>query len=306
MSEDRSGNSPQHCFPLSPALIIEDPDFAYHFTAPPPLALQFDASPFSDDASLFLQFAVSKFQRDDDNLENSFVKPSYFTSPFPEALSELEPDHDPDEGASPRTQAVRRRQRAIAKPRPPGKPLSPSKIKIKGCGCQTSNCLRRYCKCFSARGYCYEGCGCVDCFNTPEYETERQLVIEKTQEICRGSFAPKILQTYKGARINAEGCRCKSGCRSKHCVCSKNGVGCSPICRCAACGNAKVDLEPEEVRKYFRLPLRTKERLLISSTTQGSTDDKSQEVNSPVFGKKTTVVFFAKADAETRISQLPQ
>jgi hypothetical protein len=61
-----------------------------------------------------------------------------------------------------------------------------------------------------------------------------------------------------------------------------------------------------EVRKYFRPPTRTKERILISSTPLGSTEEKSLEVLSPVAGKKTTVVFFPKADAETRISQLPQ
>ncbi len=304
MSEDRFGNSSQYCFPLSPTLIFEDYDFPCQFTTQPPVPFDFHACPFSDDASLFLQFSASKFQTDDDTLENSFVKPSYFTSPFPEAPSDPEPNSD--EEVSPRNLTIRSRHKAIAKVKPSGQPLSPSKIKIKGCGCKTSNCLRRYCKCFSARGYCYEGCGCVDCFNTAEYETERQVVIEKTQEICQSSFSPKILTTESGARINSEGCRCKSGCRSKHCLCSKNGVGCSPICRCQACENDKIDLEPMEVRKYFRPPTRTKERILISSTPLGSTEEKSLEVLSPVAGKKTTVVFFPKADAETRISQLPQ
>lgn len=303
MSEDRHLSFPAYCFPPSPTHIIDDSDPPFQFACQSPLPFEYEANPFADEPCNFYQFALSKFQGDDDFLENSFVKPSYFSSPPPQPSSE--PDSGSDDCAdsvSPRTQEVRRRHKTIAKTRSPELTISASKIKLRGCGCLTSNCLRRYCKCFSGQGYCSEGCGCVDCFNTAEYETERQVVIVKTKEICRTSFTPKILQTESGAKINAEGCRCKSGCKSQHCLCSKNGVGCSPICRCEGCVNSKVNLEPAEVRKYYRSPLRTKDKILISSAPLGATDEKTVEVVSPLAGKKTTVVFFPKADSETRIS----
>lgn len=303
MSEDRQ--SQNRCFPPSPAVYLDDPDVYATYTYQPPVPFEFELCPFSDEPLSFYNFTSTMFPGDDFDPENPFVKPSYFTThpPSLQVLPDLPSEPNSDSESPSKLHDSTTRRKAIAKARmTPGN--SPTKIKVRGCGCQTSNCLRRYCKCFSNRGYCYEGCGCVDCFNTPEYEKERQLVIQKTEEICKTSFEPKIRTTDTGIKINAEGCRCKSGCKSKHCLCSKNGVGCSPICRCKACENAKVELEPAEVRKYFRVPLRTKERILISSDALATGGEKL-EVSSPQPGKKTTVVFFPKADTETRISHYP-
>lgn len=307
MSEDHNSRCAGLGQPSSPPYFADYCDLPAHFSPQPPVPREFDACPFSDDSCLYFQLAVTKYQKEIDLLENSFQLPSYLTSaplePFPDPASDEY--EDLPESAPPTPLEPTGRHKSISKARTADSSATPARIKLRGCGCLTSNCLRRYCKCFSGRGYCSEGCGCVDCFNTAEYEEERQLVIRKTEEICRASFAPKVLQTDSGAWINAEGCRCKSGCKSKHCLCSKNGVGCSPICKCSSCDNHKVDLEPAEVRKYFRSPLRTKERILITSSPMGSHEDKRVELVTPPAGKKTTVFFFAKADAETRISGSP-
>lgn len=195
-----------------------------------------------------------------------------------------------------------KRRKVITKPKPAKSTIQGANLRLKGCGCQTSNCLRLYCKCFGKQGYCGEGCECVECFNTREFESQRRLVIEKTLEICRTSFAPKVTTTETGVQINAEGCRCKSGCRSKHCLCSKNGVGCSPICRCSGCRNDKIELSQEEVKRYYRNPLRTKERLLFNSTPSSKSEDLPESSLAQTTDRRTTVVVFKKADEETIVS----
>lgn len=232
-----------------------------------------------------------------------FVKQSYFTVLSPEEP----PDSDSDfsDQTSQQADGPSNRQKKISKPKTqiPATPLEQIRIRIRGCGCQTSNCLRRYCKCFSSKGYCGDGCGCTDCFNTSEFEDQRKAVIEKTQEINHTSFEPKIASTKAGIKINVEGCRCKSGCRSKLCQCSKNGVGCSPICKCSGCVNEKVDLEPEEVRLLFRNPIRTKERILIASAPLGKSLHQMPPSEVTTNGLKMTVVVFNRVEAETSYSR---
>lgn len=195
-----------------------------------------------------------------------------------------------------------KRRKTITKPKQTKTTIQGANVRLKGCGCQTSNCLRLYCKCFGTQGYCGEGCECVECFNTREFESQRQVVIEKTLEICRSSFAPKVTITETGVQLNAEGCRCKSGCRSKHCLCSKNGIGCSPICRCLGCKNEKIDLSQEEVKRYYRNPLRTKERILFNSTPSSKSDDGAEPSFVETPNRRTTIVVFKKADEETIVS----
>ena len=46
-----------------------------------------------------------------------------------------------------------------------------NKIKAVTCNCKNSQCLKLYCDCFSAMGYCDPSvCSCQGCSNTPENE----------------------------------------------------------------------------------------------------------------------------------------
>ena len=36
-----------------------------------------------------------------------------------------------------------------------------------------------------------------------------------------------------------QGCKCKTGCNSKRCKCTKTGLQCGPSCQCANCKNIK-------------------------------------------------------------------
>jgi hypothetical protein len=141
-------------------------------------------------------------------------------------------------------------------------------IKGVGCSCNKSKCLRLHCKCFSKLGYCGPNCGCVDCGNVPEFNTERNYVIEQTKKIFPYAFESKIVSSENNYSLNSRGCRCKTGCNKHYCECFKNGVGCSPICKCNSCKNTKLEIAVEEVRTHFEPALRKKDRLLISITDE--------------------------------------
>lgn len=299
MSDGLHPNYHYHCSPLPQFEDSHLPEFTSQLNFFPITEMDFELHRAPDEPLLQLNRAKSDSFAELPVLENGFIHPTFF-GPLPEPPSSEEDfdafssKHSISEDAN--------RKKVIFKAKQKIKPPVINKIQFKGCGCHTSNCLRRYCKCFNSRGYCGEGCGCVDCFNTPEYEKERQIVIEKTKEICKNSFLPKIVTTSDGTLINAEGCRCKSGCSSKHCLCAKNGVGCSPICRCTSCANEKVDLEPAEVKRYFRTPTRIKDKIVIKVSPKIEPDEAIKLTPVTTDEPKKTVILFARPETETRIS----
>jgi hypothetical protein len=136
----------------------------------------------------------------------------------------------------------------------------------RNCGCKNSKCLRLHCKCFKELGFCGPHCGCVDCFNVPEFSEVRSFVIEKTKQINRNAFKPRVAipgDAFSGKEINSHGCLCKTGCKNGYCLCNKNGLGCTPMCRCVSCKNEKVELDRDAVKQLSALSKRRKERLVI-------------------------------------------
>lgn len=106
----------------------------------------------------------------------------------------------------------------------------------KCCNCQKSRCLKLYCECFAAGGYC-EGCNCVDCHNIATHENERQLAMKRIQ--THNPIAlKKRLSFCKQENTETITCNCsKSGCNKKYCDCYKNGSKCSSLCSCMNCQN---------------------------------------------------------------------
>ena len=136
----------------------------------------------------------------------------------------------------------------------------------RSCGCKNSKCLRLHCKCFKELGFCGPHCGCVGCFNLPEFSEVRSFVIDKTQQINRNAFRSKVIVSsdrFAGKEINSQGCMCKTGCKNGYCLCSKNGLGCTPMCRCVSCKNEKIELERDAVKQLSALSKRRKDRIVI-------------------------------------------
>lgn len=127
------------------------------------------------------------------------------------------------------------------------------------CNCKKSRCLKLYCDCFRAQKYC-DGCNCQQCFNSPEYESERQRSMISITERNPEAFMPRITSDSPNKRViqgdvipetesispsvqyHFSGCHCKkSACLKKYCECYQAQVPCQARCRCQDCKNTIAD-----------------------------------------------------------------
>lgn len=73
------------------------------------------------------------------------------------------------------------------------------------CHCKKSRCLKLYCECFSNKLYC-DGCKCIDCQNTPRYDSIREKAMQEAMSKNKLAFG------------QTEGCKCRrSECLKKYC-----------------------------------------------------------------------------------------
>ncbi|KAK2404794.1 protein tesmin/TSO1 CXC [Trifolium repens] len=113
----------------------------------------------------------------------------------------------------------------------------------RSCKCKKSRCLKNYCECFAAGVYCTGPCSCQDCSNKGDNEhTVLQARRNNDSKVVTSSNSspqfgedPNIILASK---LQKRACNCnKSGCQRKYCACFKDGVGCSPSCKCQGCKN---------------------------------------------------------------------
>ena len=104
------------------------------------------------------------------------------------------------------------------------------------CNCKLTQCLKRYCSCFSAGRICGADCECQECCNQ-ENNPKREEKLKKLK--------PKTGEDQEKKMTKKGGCKCSSsGCTKKYCECYRNGVYCMESCRCINCKNAR-SLSPE-------------------------------------------------------------
>jgi len=147
-----------------------------------------------------------------------------------------------------------------------------------GCKCSRSQCLKKYCVCFSAGRPCTDACLCCDdCLNTDEVSHsddngncghggnggEDILVADQEGEDDENSANVKLsspkfvtekdrlkaLAKKKREKILSSNqapnefnvtCNCsRSNCLKQYCACFRAGFACLPSCRCADCMNNK-------------------------------------------------------------------
>ncbi|KAL4536069.1 hypothetical protein Ndes2437B_g05503 [Nannochloris sp. 'desiccata'] len=137
---------------------------------------------------------------------------------------------------------------AVSRPRPfktvslesgGASPTDPASAR-KSCNCKRSQCLKLYCECFAAGGFCLPSCQCYNCLNTNleavTVEATRAAILAKNPR----AFTDKVV-----GDAHKKGCRCKrSKCLKKYCECYNAGVKCNPeICQCVGCHNTS-DRDP--------------------------------------------------------------
>jgi hypothetical protein len=156
---------------------------------------------------------------------------------------------------------------------------SSSKNKKCGCRCKKTKCTRLHCICFREKGYCGDGCSCTDCYNREEFADTIKKIRDFTKEINPLAFQSKIqtIDLDNGQKIHNRGCSCsKNQCQKNYCECFKNGLSCSPLCKCENCKNEKVDIDVSKVKKIFKKCSRKKKKFVIFLNEKKPTIKKIQ------------------------------
>lgn len=126
----------------------------------------------------------------------------------------------------------------------------------KSCNCKKSQCLKMYCDCFAASGYCHPSCTCESCKNTSRNEDVVNVARAGILMKDPTAFDEKVDEK---AGAHRKGCRCKrSKCLKKYCECYQAGVACNETCQCVGCANCDGDatllalpLAPETEKSGF-------------------------------------------------------
>jgi hypothetical protein len=140
-----------------------------------------------------------------------------------------------------------------------------------GCKCSKSKCLRLHCVCFRDGKFCGDSCNCRGCFNTHENKTLVQNVIKVTKEINSQAFKNRVLKVdMNGVQVEiTSGCSCsKNQCLKNYCECKKNGLACSPLCKCENCKNRKIDLDPAVASSLYQKASRKKKKIIFKNTSK--------------------------------------
>lgn len=136
------------------------------------------------------------------------------------------------------------------------------------CNCSKSKCLRLYCECFAKGLQCGPQCNCTGCHNNDQHRVLRDLVVQETLEKNPSAFKSKFkVHARKQNILHSRGCNCsKTNCLKEYCECFKAGTGCSRLCRCLNCKNAKIEIAEEEVVVYHDKVMRKRRRKSVMST----------------------------------------
>jgi hypothetical protein len=140
--------------------------------------------------------------------------------------------------------------------------------KQKGCKCSKSKCLRLHCICFRDKLLCGPACGCKGCLNTEQHSHLVDRVYNVTKDINSQAFESRFVSVLIDGQVKkfTKGCTCsKNNCLKNYCECHKNGMPCTPLCKCEHCKNEKVHIEPGVANQLLQRSSRKKKKFLIKN-----------------------------------------
>jgi hypothetical protein len=147
------------------------------------------------------------------------------------------------------------------------------KRKEKRCNCSKSKCLRLHCICFRDGVFCNATCGCKGCYNSEKYKKFVIKVRAATKDINSAAFESRLIEVKIDGKICkfTHGCSCsKNNCVKNYCECKKNGLPCTPLCKCENCRNKKVDLDPALANSLLKKPSRKKKKIIFQKNNKDS------------------------------------
>ncbi|XP_015633502.1 protein tesmin/TSO1-like CXC 4 [Oryza sativa Japonica Group] len=74
----------------------------------------------------------------------------------------------------------------------------------RSCRCVKSNCVKLYCPCFSAYGYCSQNCRCTNCKNREYYEDFVEERVDMIKMKNPRAFDPKIVRVQDASEIEPQ------------------------------------------------------------------------------------------------------
>ena len=175
--------------------------------------------------------------------------------------------------------------------------MSLSQGGVTKCNCKKSKCLKLYCECFKASGYCGDGCSCVGCSNRFEnledIKEAREAILLRNPQ----AFVDKIAETVTPSKDGSvsmsgpqhrRGCNCKkSKCLKKYCECYQAGVACGDHCKCCGCHNTVENVASRNLKEIAN------RRIVEHGSIYAN--DKSNGVRFPVITTQAGLATFAPA-----------
>lgn len=155
--------------------------------------------------------------------------------------------------------------------------------KTAGCKCSKSKCLRLHCICFRNKQFCDESCKCTGCYNKTQFKHLVEEVRKVTKEINSEAFESRFVTIENQGQVfkYTKGCSCsKNNCLKNYCECRKNGLPCTPLCKCEGCKNHKIDIAPELAKKLCRRKSRKKKKIVFKAENNKKLDFTQQLLSS--------------------------
>lgn len=143
----------------------------------------------------------------------------------------------------------------------------------KGCRCSKSKCLRLHCVCFRNGTFCGKDCGCKGCYNSEKNKDLVNEVRKATKDINSQAFESRFVEIKFGDKTMrfTKGCSCsKNNCQKNYCECFKNGLPCTPLCKCENCHNEKCNIEPKMASKLFKKSSRKKKKIVFKTNSDNA------------------------------------